>query len=92
MSPVILLTNEPHYDVAKEGPVLGANTIASLLERTKQKWRGESLKTLLKEAQSNEKNGQPAKKESSSEDEAIAPNSSGRANGRSTVAIHTTCV
>ena len=57
MSPVTPLTNEPHYDVTREESSQEARTIASLLERTEQKGRGGSLKTLLREAQANEKMG-----------------------------------
>lgn len=57
MSPVIPLTNEPHYDVPKEESSLCASAIASLWERTKQKGRGESLATILHESQAKEKMG-----------------------------------
>ena len=69
MIPVIPLTNEPQYDVSKEEPGLGESTIASLLERTKQKGRGAALKTLVQESQAQEKPGKHAKSESSIEEE-----------------------
>ena len=55
MIPVTPLTNEPQYDVLKEEPGLGESTITSLLERTKQKGRGEALKTVLQETQTHGK-------------------------------------
>ena len=76
--------------MAGERASLDATTIASLLERTKQKGRGKALKTLLAEAQTSEKNEKPTKKESSSEDEAPEPNSSAQAN-KSNVHIQITC-
>ena len=48
---------------------LDQNKIEALLQRTKQKGGEKALKTLLRESETAEKAGNPAKRESSSEDE-----------------------
>ena len=65
------MTNEPHYDQSKESSDLTESLISTLLERTKQKGRGKALKTILSEAQAKEKNATNAKRESSSDEEAV---------------------
>ena len=57
LKPVITPTNEPHYKLY-EGENLATDANAEdILKRTKQKGRGEALKTLLAEAENEEATG-----------------------------------